>query len=260
LLLKNDQIMSATFQTFNDLHQSTELFILPNAWNAKSAIVFQEKGFPAIATSSAAVAGSLGYLDGEGMPFDDYLFVINRILSSVQIPLSVDMEMGYGTSDEEIYAHILTLAGMGVAGINIEDSMIDRSGRVLKESKLFAGTIGYIKNKLVSASIDLFINARCDTYLLSVENKRQETSRRVKLYEAAGADGIFLPCICNEDDISAAVRDTALPLNVMYIPELPDMEQLQLLGVKRVSMGPFSFNKIYDNIDIPIESKWALAG
>jgi 2-methylisocitrate lyase-like PEP mutase family enzyme len=244
--------MSAKFQTFNDLHQSADLFILPNVWNAKSAIVFQEKGFPAIATSSAAVAGSLGYLDGEGMPFRDYLFVINRILCSVQIPLSVDMEMGYGATDEEICGHILTLAGMGVAGINIEDSIIDRSGRVLKEARQFAETIGHIKNKLVSAAIDIFINVRCDAYLLSVENKRQETSRRVKMYEAAGADGIFLPCICDEDDISSAVRDTTLPLNVMYMPGLPGVEQLQLLGVKRVSMGPFSFNKMYDHIDIPI--------
>jgi 2-methylisocitrate lyase-like PEP mutase family enzyme len=252
--------MSAKFQTFNDLHQSTELFILPNVWNAKSAIVFQEKGFPAIATSSAAVAGSLGYLDGEGMPFHDYLFVIKRILSSVQIPLSVDMEMGYGATDEEIYTHILTLAEMGVAGINIEDSIIDRSGRVLKNAEIFSGTIEHIKNKLVSADIDIFINTRCDTYLLSVENKRQETSRRLKMYETAGANGIFLPCICDEDDISAAVRDTKLPLNVMYVPGLPGFEQLHLLGVKRVSMGPFSFNKIYDNIDIPIELKWALAG
>ena len=252
--------MSAKFQTFNDLHQSTDLFILPNVWNAKSAIVFQEKGFPAIATSSAAVAGSLGYLDGEGMPFHDYLFIIKRILSSVQIPLSIDMEMGYGATDEEIYGHILTLAGIGVAGINIEDSIIAGSGRVLKEAKLFAGTIGHIKSKLASASIDIFINVRCDTYLLSVEHKRQETSRRLKMYEAAGADGIFLPCVCDEDDILAAVRDTALPLNVMYIPGLPGVERLQLLGVKRVSMGPFSFNKIYDNIDIPIGSKWAFAG
>jgi 2-methylisocitrate lyase-like PEP mutase family enzyme len=252
--------MSAKFKTFNDLHQSTDLFILPNVWNAKSAIVFQEKGFPAIATSSAAVAGSLGYLDGEGMPFHDYLFVINRILSSVQIPLSVDMEMGYGASDEEIYTHILTLVEMGVAGINIEDSIIDRSGRVLKDAKLFARTIEHIKNKLASQHIDIFINVRCDTYLLSVENRRRETSHRVKMYESAGANGIFLPCICDEDDISAAVRDTTLPLNVMYIPGLPGFEPLRLLGVKRVSMGPFSFNKIYDYIDIPSELKWALAG
>jgi 2-methylisocitrate lyase-like PEP mutase family enzyme len=244
--------MSATFQTFNDLHQSTDLFILPNVWNAKSAIVFQEKGFRAIATSSAAVAGSLGYLDGEGMPFHDYLFVINGILSSVQIPLSVDMEMGYGATEEEIYTHILTLVEMGVAGINIEDSIIDGSGRVLKEAKLFARTIEHIKNRLASQHIDIFINARCDTYLLSVENKRQETSRRVKMYERAGANGIFLPCIYDEDDISAAVRDTKSPLNVMYIPGLPGYEPLRLLGVKRVSMGPFSFNQMYENIAIPI--------
>ncbi len=186
------------------------------------------------------------------MPFLDYLFVIKRILSSVRIPLSVDMEMGYGATDEEIYMHILTLVEMGVVGINIEDSIINRSGRVLKEAKVFARTIEHLKNKLVSENIDIFINIRCDTYLLSVENKRQETSRRLKMYEVAGANGIFLPCISDENDIAAAVRDTQLPLNVMYIPGLPGFEQLRLLGVKRVSMGPFSFNQLYDHIDLPI--------
>ena len=93
--------MSTKFQKFKALHHAEELFVLPNAWDARSAIIFQEKQFPAIGTSSAAVANSLGYEDGENMPFADYLFVIKRILASVQIPLTVDMEMGYGETNEQ---------------------------------------------------------------------------------------------------------------------------------------------------------------
>jgi 2-methylisocitrate lyase-like PEP mutase family enzyme len=238
--------MSSKFSIFKELHKSTDLFVLPNVWDAKSALVFQEKKFPAVATSSAAVANSLGYEDGEQMPFNDYLFVIKRILSSVKIPLSVDLEMGYGKSDEEILANIITLIEMGVVGINIEDSNIATSGRVLKEAKLFAKTIEYIKNNLVAKNLNLFINIRCDTFILNVENKQKETIKRLKIYELTGASGIFLPCICAEDDITAAINNTKLPLNVMCIPGLPDFETLNKLGVKRVSMGPFLFNKIYD--------------
>src|SRR6266702_1717243 len=114
--------MSTNFKRFKDLHESPYLFVLPNVWNVKRALLLQEKNALAIATSSAAVADSLGYKDGEEMAFDDYLFVISRIVSSVKIPVSVDMEMGYGGSHEEIYEHILKLIDLGVAGINIEDS------------------------------------------------------------------------------------------------------------------------------------------
>jgi len=241
--------MSKKFETFRDLHRSSGLFVLPNVWNVKSALFFQEKGVPAIATSSAAVASSLGYADGEGMPFSDYLFVIGRILSSVEIPLSVDMEMGYGRSEEEVYANILRLIGIGVVGINIEDSVTGPSGRVLKDAKPFAKMIENIKGRLASANLDLFINIRCDTFILNVENKQQETRRRLMVYEAAGADGIFLPCIYDEGDIAEAVTHTKLPLNVMCIPGLPDFGTLNELGVKRLSMGPFLFNRIYDNMD-----------
>src|ERR1700754_4423609 len=116
--------MSSKIEKFRELHSSADLFVLPNVWNAKSALLFQEQQFPAVATSSAAVADSLGYADGEGMPFDDYVFVIGRIAAAVQIPVSVDLEMGYGTSDEEIYNNILRLIDLGIAGINIEDSVI----------------------------------------------------------------------------------------------------------------------------------------
>jgi 2-methylisocitrate lyase-like PEP mutase family enzyme len=240
--------MSLQFQKFKALHQSKDLFVLPNVWNAKSAILFQEKQFPAIATSSAAVANSLGYDDGERMPFSDYLFVISRILSSIKIPLTVDLERGYGKTNAEIYNNIEKLIELGVVGINIEDSTIVNSKVVLQEAGAFAKTIAYIKTKLETKKSKFFINIRCDSYILNVKDKQKETIERLHIYEDTGADGIFLPCISNESDIAEAVGNTKLPLNVMCIPGLPDFETLNSLGVKRVSMGPFLFNKIYGDI------------
>jgi 2-methylisocitrate lyase-like PEP mutase family enzyme len=234
------------FKKFKALHHSKDLFVLPNVWNAKSALLFEEKGFPAIGTSSAAVANSLGYEDGEKMPFEDYLFVVKRILSSVKIPLTVDIEMGYGNSDDDICANVLKLAELGVVGINIEDSVFQGSKRVLKDAKTFASTIEKIKNTLVSKNRELFINIRCDTYILNVPHKQQETKSRLKIYETTGAHGIFLPCISEEADIEEAVGLTKLSINVMHIPGLPGLDTLNKLGVKRLSMGPFIFNKIYD--------------
>lgn len=240
--------MSNNFKAFKNLHQTDALFVLPNVWNVKSALLFQELKFPAIATSSMAVANSLGYEDGEAMPFADYLFIIKRILSSIQIPLSVDLEMGYAATDEKMYTNIQKLIDLGVVGINIEDSSIVKSSRVLKNANAFAKTIEKIKNKLTANGLNLFINIRCDTYILNVKDKQQETLKRLKAFETTGADGIFLPCVYDEKDISEAVSNTKLPLNVMCIPGIPDFDILNQLGVKRVSMGPFMFNKLYNNI------------
>jgi 2-methylisocitrate lyase-like PEP mutase family enzyme len=240
--------MSTKFQKFKALHQADELFVLPNTWDARSAIIFQEKQFPAIGTSSAAVANCLGYEDGENMPFAEYLFVIKRILASVQIPMTVDMEMGYGKTNDEIAANMMKLVELGVVGINIEDSTVQASKRSLKEAAKFVKTIEHLKSRLQSQKTDLFINIRCDTYILNVENRQKETISRVKLYESTGADGIFLPCINNEEDIAEVVANTKLPLNVMVIPGLPDLERLNELRVKRVSMGPFMFQKVYNGI------------
>jgi 2-methylisocitrate lyase-like PEP mutase family enzyme len=240
--------MSTAFQQFKQLHHTSGLFVLPNVWNVKSALLFQQEKYPAIATSSAAVANSLGYEDGEVMPFEDYLLIVRRIRAAVNIPLTVDMEMGYADTDAGIYANIKKLVELGVAGINIEDSTITSSGRTLKDARVFAQTISFIKAQLAADKLELFINIRCDTYILNVANKQTETVQRLKLYENTGADGIFLPCISEEKDIAAAVASTTLPVNVMCIPGLPDFDTLKKLGVKRVSMGPFLFNKVYESI------------
>lgn len=240
--------MKSKCKLFSELHRAKELLVLPNAWDARSALLLQQQGFAAIATSSAAVAESLGYNDGEQMSFEEYLFVIKRILSVIEVPLTVDIETGYGHTDSAIYANIKKLTDLGVAGINIEDSVITPTGSVLKEAESFAATITYIKDRLAQDRADLFINIRCDTYILDVANKQQETKRRLSLYDASGADGVFLPCIREEKDIAAAVQNTLLPVNVMCIPGLPAFEVLQQIGVKRATMGPFLFHKVYTQI------------
>ena len=127
--------MSSNFEKFKDLHHSPVYLFYLTPGTQKAPCSSRKKNFPPIATSSAAVATSLGYEDGEEMPFADYLFIIKRILSAVQIPLSVDIETGYGKSNEEIYTNIQKLIDLGVVGINIEDSIIHKSGRVLKDAK-----------------------------------------------------------------------------------------------------------------------------
>lgn len=240
--------MSSQFKKFKELHTSGELFLLPNAWDARSALAFQECGFPAVATSSAAVANSLGFDDGEKMSLDDYLFVVKRILSAINIPLTVDIETGYANNDEEISNNILRLAELGVSGINIEDSVINGTKRSLKDPILFARTIDHIKKKLRAKGLDLFVNIRCDCHLLNVDNKQEETITRLRIYNQSGADGIFVPFLRNEDEIAEVVKNSNLPVNVMCVPGLPDLDALNTLGVKRVTMGPFMFQKIYSDI------------
>ena len=240
--------MSSVFQQFKALHHASELLLLPNAWNAKSAVSFEQQQFAAVGTSSAAVADSLGYEDGEQLPFSEYLLIIKRILASVKIPVTVDIEMGFGKTNEAVLSNIQQLAELGVAGINIEDSQIINGVRSLKDAHQFAAGIEFIKNKLAAKNQDIFINLRSDTYLLNVANKHSETATRLKLYNNTGADGVFLPCIADEEDIAAAVGLSTLPVNVMCIPGLPDLDRLNKLGVKRASMGPFFFNKVYAEV------------
>lgn len=241
--------MATQFQKFKALHTANELFILPNAWDAASAAILQNCNYPAVGTSSAAVATALGYQDGEEMPFEEYMIIIQRIAASVNIPVTVDMEMGYGKSQEAVYRNLDKLVNTGVAGINIEDSVITNGRRSLKDAKEFSSLLAFIKKKLEENKQSLFINVRCDTYLLNVKDKVSETTHRLKLYESAGADGAFLPFISEEDHISKAFADTRLPLNVMAVPNLPDIERLHQLGVKRVSMGPFLQKKTYSKAE-----------
>ncbi|ASZ12641.1 isocitrate lyase/phosphoenolpyruvate mutase family protein [Chitinophaga pendula] len=242
--------MTSRYSTFVSLHEGSTLLLLPNAWDAASAQVLERQGYRAIATSSAAVAQSLGYADGEDMPFTDYLFVIRRIAAATPLPLTVDLEMGYGRTADAIFANVAALATLGVVGINLEDSQVTADGRVLQDAQVFAEKLGLLRDKLLAAQIDLFINVRCDTYFLDVSDKQAATLRRAALYAAAGADGLFLPGIRAAADIAVVVDHCPLPINVMALPGLADVRTLQELGVKRVSMGPFLFEQVYRELGL----------
>ena len=227
------------YQKFYDLHQQLEPFYIGNVWNVQSAKILENQNYKALGTSSAAIAHSLGYQDGEEISFDELKYIVERIISQINIPLSIDIEAGYGENSNQIIDNIIQLAKLGVVGINIEDSIVEKGCRSLKNSKDFSYLIKEIKKELNNQQIKLFINVRCDAFLVENKNSLDEAKKRISQYEIAGSDGIFLPCITNEYEIKEILNQTKLPLNVMTVPNLIDYNSLQKLGVKRISFGNF---------------------
>lgn len=205
-------------------------------------------GFQAIGTSSAAIATSLGYQDGENLEFSELVSVVKQILASTQLPLNVDIESGYSRDPLMIVEHIQQLVDMGVVGTNIEDSVVDKE-RILLDADKFAKTLAIIREQLAQREINLFLNVRTDPFLLAHPQAAEETKHRIHLFEKAGADGIFVPCIEKQDDIKTMTEATQLPINVMCMPNLPDFQILKSLGVKRISMGNFFFNNMYSHLE-----------
>lgn len=239
----------ASYLKFKALHNQTQPLIIGNVWNVQSAKAFEKLGFQAIGTSSAAVAHALGYEDGEQMPFSDLLFIVDKIQKNGKLPLSVDLESGYGNTATEIANRIIALAKFGVVGINIEDSFIENGTRKLKDYFQFSQLLQDVKNTLAQQGVSIFINVRCDTFLLNVPNALQAAIERIKKYEQTDADGIFLPYLTKESDISTIVLQTQLPLNVMCRPELPNFERLEKLGVKRISMANYLNGYVYTSLE-----------
>lgn len=237
------------YSRFKELHNQPKPLIIGNVWNVRSAKVFEKLAFQAIGTSSAAIAHTLGYEDGEQMPFSDLLFVVERIRKSVLLPLTVDIEFGYGVNASEITSNIIALHKLGVAGINIEDSFIENGQRALKDYSQFLQLLQEIKRLLEQSGVSMFINVRCDAFLLDVPSKLQVALERVGKYEQVGADGVFLPCITDKNDIVKVVSQTILPLNVMCMPDLPDFDTLKKIGVKRISMGNYLNSYAYTSME-----------
>jgi 2-methylisocitrate lyase-like PEP mutase family enzyme len=230
------------FDLFKQLHHQAEPLILANVWNAHTAKIIEKNGFKALATSSAALANTLGYDDGENIPFAELLFLVEKISKSTQLPLSVDIESGYGKSLSEIVDNIQKLIALGVVGINLEDSIPGENKLV--EAEEYAEKIQFIKSELAKNQQSIFINARMDTFLLKINNPLAETLKRIPMYEKAGADSIFVPFICDRNDIKQVVSTTQLPINVLSMPNLPSFDELIELGVKRISMGSALYNNL----------------
>ena len=234
-------------QKFKELHQQTKPLLLGNVWDATSAKCAQQAGHQALGTSSAAIASVLGYEDGEQIPFSELAYMVERIGTSSLLPLTVDIEAGFNRNPEIIADHIQQLTKFGVVGINIEDSRVEVS-RTLVSSEEFTSLLSAICFHLQKRQVEVFINVRCDTFLLGLDNAVEEAIKRAQSYQRAGADGLFFPCITRVDDIKAVVAATSLPINVMLMPGLPSFDVLGGLGVKRISMGNLAHEAIYTDL------------
>jgi 2-methylisocitrate lyase-like PEP mutase family enzyme len=241
------------FETFLKLHQADEPLLLGNAWDVTSAKLLERNGLKAIATSSAAVARSMGYEDGENIPFELLLQIAKRIKSQISIPFSVDMERGYSSDIAGIVQNIEKLHDIGVVGINIEDSGINEKRKLQSEAD-FQKTLSSIANQLSQKNIKLFINARTDGFLLNLPSPLQETLKRIKAYEKTGIDGIFVPFIREKSAIKEVVEATELPINVLGVPGLPSFKELSDLGVKRISMGSSLHNSMTKTLELTIQT------
>ena len=234
--------------TFDSLHRTGRLLILGNAWDAMSARSLEKAGFSAIGTSSAAMARTLGFEDGERIPFPDMLRLSRAVVESVSLPVSVDVEAGYGNDLEQVCANLERVVEIGAVGINIEDSLCKET-RELVSAEAFAALLEGIRNFLSRRDFRLFLNARCDAYLLNLPDKRKESLRRSRLYEQAGADGIFLPRISAPDEIAEVVATVALPLNVLVGADVPEPQALERLGVSRLSLGSSFHGQVFKMAD-----------
>lgn len=236
-----------TIQEFNKLHSSKEILFLGNAWDLLSALTLEKAGFKAIGTTSWGIANSFGYADGELIDFERHLGIIKTITENVKVPVSADIEAGYGEDTETIVENVLRTANVGVAGINIEDSLKKQIGiRTMKEH---CHLLSAIRMALDNHGYkDFYINARTDTYF-QMENPFLETVNRANAYVESGASGIFVPGMTDYDEIKKITLTINAPINILSLPELADCHVLQELGVKRFSFGNALSDKIISFLD-----------
>lgn len=222
---------------FRALHVPGTPLVLPNAWDAASARAIESVGAPAIATSSAALANGLGHPDGQALPLADLVAVVRRMIHLVEVPVTVDMEAGYGDSALAAAESVATVMEAGAVGINIEDGT--------GAPELLVEKIRAIRETATRAGRDLFINARTDVFLRKLVPEAEaldETCRRLERYHDAGADGAFVPNLIDPAAIATVVQRTSMPLNVMVRPGAPPVAALAAAGVARVSLGGAVFH------------------
>ncbi len=225
-------------EAFRRLHAGPAILVLPNAWDAATARLVEAAGFPAIATSSAGVAWALGYTDGERISRDEMLAVVHRMASSVRVPVTADMEAGYGPTAEAAAETARGVIAAGAVGLNIEDGTND--GRLV-DIALHEDRIRAIREAGAAARVRLVINARTDAFEVRDWSAAQRFSaavRRANAYGAAGADCLFVPHVSDADTIGRLAREVAGPLNVIAGPPAPPIPELERLGVRRASLGP----------------------
>jgi 2-methylisocitrate lyase-like PEP mutase family enzyme len=225
-------------EEFRRLHHQDRPLVLPNAWDVPSARVFEDAGFPAVATSSAGLMVSRGYPDGESMPRGELVAAVARIARTLGVPLSADVVAGYGRGPREVTATVRRILGAGAIGINIEDK--DPATERLFPVPAQVRKITAIVELGRSLDIPLVINARTDALTLhgAPEELIREAIRRCIAYRDAGADCVYPMRLTDAAAIATLVAAVACPVNVMIRRGLPAIGELAELGIKRVSFGP----------------------
>jgi len=226
---------------FKALHAQSDLLLLAGTWDATSTKVFERAGFKAMGTSSAAIAASQGYADGQLMSLEKNLSVSQTIVECTDLPVSIDIEAGYSQDPAEMADVARAVIATGAVGINIEDSI--GAPDSLVDIKAQSNKIRCLRKSSDELDISLFINARTDVYLqhdMTASGRLDETLKRAGHYIEAGADGIFVPDTGSLDlaTIAVLVEEIHAPLNLIASPQLPSVGELEDLGVARLSLGP----------------------
>ena len=224
---------------FRQLHRSTTPLILPNVWDVASARIVEEAGFPALATTSAGIAFSLGYPDGERISPEEMVARIARIARAVKLPLSADIESAYSSTPEGAAKVTRDLIQAGAIGMNLEDATSDNSSSLL-DLHLAVEKIKAVREAAAQAGVPIVVNARTDVYLLpdpEAVGGYDEAYRRLIAYRDAGADCVFAPGLKDAAIIGRLVKDVQCPLNILAVAGSPSIPELQKLGVARVSLG-----------------------
>ncbi len=235
---------------FTGLHISGKPVQLYNIWDAGSARVMEQAGASAVATGSWSVATAQGYDDGQQIPFDRLCWIAERICQSVSVPVTVDIEGGYAERPAELASNIDRILDTGAVGINFEDQIVGGEG--LYEPDQQAARIEAIRACASKRDIPLFINARTDLFLKSQPDDHagliDQAIKRAGLYQQAGASGLFVPGLMDEDLIAQVCEQSELPVNVMMKPGMPDTSALSARGVSRISHGPFPYSKLMSTL------------
>jgi 2-methylisocitrate lyase-like PEP mutase family enzyme len=228
---------------FRELHHEPRVLVLVNVWDVATARLVEEAGFRAIATSSAAVANSWGYPDGERISRVDMLSVVERIARHVQLPVSADLEAGYGGTDEAVTELAYAMIAAGAVGLNFEDATGDVRNPLFPIEQQVE-RIKRLREVSSAIRVPVVINARTDVYLAQVgepETRFEHAVSRVKAYRQAGADCLFVPGVRDGEIIGRLVEAVEGPLNILAGPGTPPVTELARLGVARVSFGSGPF-------------------
>jgi len=226
-----------------ELHKGDKLLVMPNIWNPITARILEAKGFPAAATASAAISTSLGYRDGEKIKLSTHLDIIERIVKSVNIPVTADIESGYALDIPELKGSINKIIDTGVAGINIEDSK-GKEGEIrdIDEQCERLETVREISRE---KGLHLVINARVDCFLSKKDKPLneviKEVIKRANAYINAGADCVYPVGVLDLETIKSLRKAISSPINILGSHRTIPLKTMQEIGINRVTFGPFVF-------------------